>query len=138
MKTENVQVNTKESHPIFTDVNLTTGPNITNIAIFFVKDFLYWWYIQMPIFYLNKLERLSIVISDNLSILILLKNFFLPWKRHKSAVGYFMGITTKLFYLPIAIAIYLVIITGYIITIIAWLFLPPTAILFVLISLMFG
>ena len=92
----------------------------------------------MPIFYLNKIERISIVVSDQLSITILLKNFFLPWKRHRTLVGYFVGIIVKILYLPIAILIYLTTILAYAIIVLIWLLLPPITIVFVLISLIIG
>ncbi len=129
------QINTKESNPIFSDADFAKIPNISRLFIFFVKDFFYWWYIQMPIFYLEKLERISLVVADQLSISILFKNFFVPWKRHRSAVGYFIGILVKLLYLPIAIAIYLTIMIACALLIFVWVFLPPVAIIFVLISL---
>ncbi len=135
MKTEEAQLNTRESNPIFTDVNLNATSRVSNLIIFTIKDFFYWWYIQMPVFYLRRLERISIVISDQLSIAILFKKFFTPWKRHKSLIGYFIGILVKLCYLPIAIPLYLLIISTYIILVIAWLLLPPTTIIFIFISL---
>ncbi len=135
MKNDSLQINTKNSNPVFTDVDLASTPNFLNYITFTIKDLLYWWYIQMPIYYLKKLGRISTIVSDQLSIHILIRYFFLPWKRHKAAVGYFIGITTKLIYLPFALSIYLLAISGYSILILAWLLIPLVASLFILISL---
>lgn len=135
MRVEDVKINTKSSNPVFTDVDLDSTPNFLNYLSFWIKDLLFWWYVQMPVYYLKRLERVSVVALDQLSIIVLLKNFFLPWKRHKAVVGYFIGIITKLIYLPIAFALYLIIMALYILYILAWLFIPLIAIFFTFISL---
>ncbi len=135
MNEEKLQINTKSSNPVFTDTNLSSTPNFLNYLSFAVKDLLYWWYIQMPIYYFKKWGRVSTVMLDQLSITILLRYFFVPWKRHRAAVGYFIGITTKLLYLPIAITIYLLFMTAYLLLILSWLFIPLLSIFFTLISL---
>lgn len=130
-----IQTDTQASNPVFTEEDLSSSPNILNYASFTIRDLFYWWYIQMPIYYVKKLDRISTVISDQLSILILLRHFFLPWKRHKAAVGYFIGITIKLLYLPIAITLYLVGMAICISLFLFWLLIPPVAVLMTLISL---
>ena len=135
MKNDSLQINTKSNNPVFTEASLASTPNFLNYITFTIKDLLYWWYIQMPIYYLKKLGRVSTVISDQLSIHILIKHFFLPWKRHKAAVGYFIGITTKLIYLPVALSIYLAALGAYCLLIITWLLIPLVTIFFILISL---
>ncbi len=135
MEKKNLQIHTKSSNPVFSDMNLASTPNFLNYISFTIKDLLYWWYIQMPIYYIKKLGRVSTIVSDQLSIHILIRNFFLPWKRHKAAVGYFIGITTKLIYLPFAISIYLLSLSGYSILVITWLLIPLVASFFILISL---
>lgn len=89
----------------------------------------------MPIWHLRRLGRLSVVIDDFLSITVLIKNFFLPWHRDYSLIGYFFGILVKLLYLPIAIAIYILAILIYIALIIAWIALPIATMVFILISI---
>lgn len=135
MEKENLQINTKASNPIFSDQDFSNTPNFLSYISFSIKDLLYWWYVQMPIYYLKKLGRVSVVFSDQLSILILIKYFFVPWKRHKAAVGYFIGILTKLIYLPFAIALYLFAISLYCALILTWILIPLVAIIFTLISL---
>lgn len=135
MKNDNLQINTKSSNPVFTDVDLASTPNFLHYITFTIKDLLYWWYIQMPIYYLKKLGRVSTVISDQLSLHILIRYFFLPWKRHRAAVGYFIGITTKLIYLPIALSIYIITVSAYCLLIITWLLIPLVTTFFILISL---
>jgi len=135
MEKKNLQIHTKSSNPVFSDMDLASTPNFLNYISFTIKDLLYWWYVQMPIYYIKKLGRISTIMSDQLSIHILIRNFFLPWKRHKAAVGYFIGVTTKLIYLPFAISIYLLSLSGYSILIIIWLLIPLVASFFILISL---
>ncbi len=132
---EQVKINNKASNPVFTDEEFSSTPNFASYISFNTKDLLYWWYIQMPIYYLNKINRISTVVSDQLSIIVLLRNFFIPWKRHRAAVGYFIGILTKLMYLPFAIFIYLLVMATYLSFILIWLSIPPVTILFLLISL---
>ena len=135
MEKGNLQANTQASNPVFTDADLSSTPSFLSYISFSIKDFLYWWYIQMPIYYIKKLSRISTVISDQLSIGLLLKNFFIPWKRHRAAVGYFIGIMVKLFYLPIAFTLYLTAISTYCALIFIWLIIPLIAIFFTFISL---
>ncbi len=135
MRVEDIKINTKSTNPVFTDVDLASTPNFLNYLAFWIKDLLFWWYVQMPIYYLKKLERVSIIALDQLSIIVLLRNFFLPWKRHKAVVGYFIGIITKLIYLPIALTLYLATILLYALFILSWLLLPLIAIFFTFISL---
>jgi len=104
------------------------------IWIYSVQDFLKWWYVQMPLWHLRRLGRISVVVDDFLSITVLLKNFFLPWHRDYSFIGYFFGIIVKLLYLPIAIALYIIAVSIYIAWIIIWLALPIATSVFVLIS----
>lgn len=105
------------------------------IAIYTFQDFLKWWYVKMPIWHLRKLKRFSLVINDLFSITLLLRNFFLPWRRDPSLIGYFFGIVMKLFILPIGIVIYLLVMLCYLIVILAWLLLPIGTLTFILISL---
>jgi hypothetical protein len=135
MKQGNLQLNKKEDAPIFTDRGFVPSTNIFSYFSFTIRDLLYWWYIQMPILHLKKLNRISTVVSDQLSMRILFQNFFLPWKRHKSVVGYFIGITLKIVYFPIAIAIYTSAMILYLTFMLFWLLIPILAFFFTLISL---
>jgi hypothetical protein len=135
MKQGNLQLNKKDEIPILTDRGFVPSTNILSYLSFTIRDLLYWWYIQMPILHLKKLTRISVVVSDQLSIPILFKHFFLPWKRHKSAVGYFIGILLKILYLPIAISIYMFVIIVYISFMLFWLLVPILASFFTIISL---
>ncbi|MDD4381984.1 MAG: hypothetical protein PHE21_01395 [Candidatus Dojkabacteria bacterium] len=105
------------------------------IAIYTIQDFLKWWYVKMSMWHLRKLKRFSIVLNDQLSILLLLKNFFLPWRRDASLIGYFFGILIKLLFLPITISIYIISMLIYIIIILGWLILPVGTLTFILISI---
>ncbi len=117
---------------------LLTGTKVDSYAAIFlysIQDFLRWWYIKMPIWHLRKLNRLSTVVDDNLSLSILLRTFFIPWHRDYSVMGILFGIVMRILYLPIATAIYLVIITFYIFVILLWLFLPIATLTFIISSL---
>jgi hypothetical protein len=105
------------------------------IAIYTFQDFLRWWYIKMPMWHLRKLKRLSVFINDQFSISILLKNFFLPWKRDASLIGYVFGILMKLLLLPISISVYIISMLVYLAVIIGWLILPIGTLTFILISI---
>lgn len=114
------------------EININTYPQIVGI---WFKEFLTWWYIQMPIWHLRTLKRLILVIDDNLTISLLIQNFFLPWHRDKQIIGYVFGIMIKLIYLPIAISILLLGLLLYITFILLWLVIPPGSIYFLLITI---
>jgi hypothetical protein len=113
-------------------LNETKVSSYFEISLTFLNDFLKWWYIQMPIWHLRTLKRVIVVLDDNLSFSLLLRNFFLPWHRDKNILGYIVGISSKLFYLPIALTLILTISTAYLIFIIFWLLLPPSTIVFLI------
>lgn len=115
-------------------LNETKIDSISTILVFSFQDFLNWWYIKMPVWHLKRLARLSIVIDDQFSISLLLKNFFLPWHRDYSMIGVVFGIVMKLLYLPIAITIYLGTVVGYLVIILLWILLPIATIVFILTS----
>lgn len=105
------------------------------IFIYYIQDFLNWWYVKMPIWHLRTLGRISVVVDDNLSISLLFKNFFVPWRRDNSLMGYAFGFIIKSLYLPIAIVIYLSITTIYLFLIIIWVLLPVAIIVFIITSI---
>ncbi len=131
---KNGQVTTQQSNPIFSDIDLSKINNYSHLLVFLIKDFINWWYIQMPIFYISKLERISIVLLDKLSISILIKNFFLPYSEHKNTSKYLLSIILKLTYLPISLTLYLITNLIIITLIIFWLLLPIITLLFIIIS----
>lgn len=110
--------------------------NILNIVKHIFKEFLHWWYIKMSIWHLRMLGRISLILDDNLSISLLLKNFFLPWHRDFSLIGYVFGVSIKILFLPIAIFTYLLFTLIYILAILLWLVLPPVTLFFIFKSLM--
>lgn len=105
------------------------------IFLFFIQDFLNWWYVKMPLRHLRKFGRLSTVFDDNLSITLLIGTFFVPWHRDKSIMGYLFGILIRLLYLPIAISIYSITMIVSFVLILIWLLLPLVAIIFTVISI---
>ena len=105
------------------------------IFLFFIQDFLNWWYVKMPLRHLRKFGRLSTVFDDNLSITLLIGTFFVPWHRDKSIMGYLFGILIRLLYLPIAISIYSITMIVSFVLIVIWLLLPLVAIIFTVISI---
>lgn len=104
------------------------------IFLFTVQDFLRWWYIKMPIWHLKRIFRLSVVVDDQFSISLLIKNFFLPWHRDYSAMGYLFGIVMKILFLPIGISIYLIAMLTYLSVFFLWLIIPIGTVVFVIIS----
>lgn len=105
------------------------------IFIFYIQDFLSWWYVKMPLRQLRVLGRLSTILDDNLSISLLLRNFFVPWHRDRTVFGLIFGIVIKILYLPIAITLYLIGLTTYFLCILLWLILPIGTIIFIIMSL---
>jgi len=100
------------------------------------KQFIRWWYTKMSMWHLKMLGRISVFLDDNLSITLLLKNFFLPWHRDFSFIGYVFGILIKILYLSIAVGIYLLFCTMYTALILVWFLLPPVTLLFIFKSLL--
>ena len=105
------------------------------IFLFFIQDFLNWWYVKMPLRHLRKFGRLSTVLDDNLSITLPIGTFFVPWHIDKSIMGYLFGILIRLLYLPIAISIYSITMIVSFVLIVIWLLLPLVAIIFTVISI---
>lgn len=114
--------------------NYTKLNTFTKIFIYNIKDFFYWWYIQMPTLYFRSLGRVLLIIDDNFSIGLLIQTFFVPWKRDKHLIGYAMGIAIRLLYLPFAITIYIITLLIYIILILFWILIPIMSVLFIFIS----
>ena len=110
----------------------------SNIVIvgYTLRQFIRWWYAKMSIWHLKMLGRISVFLDDNLSITLLLRNFFLPWHRDFSFIGYVFGILIKVLYLPIAISIYIFFCIIYIALILVWFLLPPVTLLFIFKSLL--
>lgn len=113
----------------------TKVDNSLVIFTYTLKEFSYWWYVRMLYWHLRMLGRISIIIDDNLSISLLIKNFFLPWHRDFSLIGWTFGILIKLIYLPIAIVTYTLLISIYIVVILLWLLLPPATLVFIIRSI---
>ena len=116
-------------------LNETKVNSYFEITLIFLNDFLKWWYIQMPIWHLRTLKRILVVLDDNLSFSLLLRNFFLPWHRDKNILGYFVGITSKIFYLPLAFGLIGAITISYLAFMLLWLLLPPSTIIFIIRSI---
>ncbi len=110
--------------------------NILTIIKHTVREFLNWWYVKMSVWHLRMLFRVSTILDDNLSISLLLKNFFLPWHRDFSLIGYVFGILIKILYLPIAVVIYLLFTLLYLLLICIWLLLPIVTVIYILKSLL--
>lgn len=113
----------------------TKVDNSLVIFTYTLKEFSYWWYVRMLYWHLRMLGRISIIINDNLSISLLIKNFFLPWHRDFSLIGWTFGILIKIIYLPIAIVTYMLLISIYIVVILLWLLLPAATIIFIIRSI---
>ena len=131
MKTENKLVDNSGQQLL----HEITVDSFATIFFFSFQDFLRWWYIKMPLWHLRRLLRLSIVIDDQFSISLLIKNFFVPWHRDYSVIGYVFGIVMKILYLPLAITMYILCLISYVIVFFLWLILPIASLVFVIISL---
>jgi len=123
----------QETGPLFkeqTDIAITS----TSLLLENIKDFFYWWYIQMPIYYILSIRRIHIVLMDILSIKLLLKNFLTPWQRKYTFINLSLGIIMKIIYLPIAISLYTLIIVSASLLFILWILLPLLTIVFLVLT----
>jgi hypothetical protein len=125
-------INNQTGQQLLTDTQTDPYPQI---AIYSIQDFLKWWYVKMLIWHLRKFKRVIIVVDDQLSISLLAKNFFVPWHRDRSAIGYVFGIVMKIIYLPIALTIFLLTMGIYLGIIGIWLILPIGTLVFIITSI---
>lgn len=105
--------------------------NYVEVFLIWVQDFLVWWYLQIPYKLIQFLKRFILVIDDSFSFSIITHNFFSPWRKDRSIAGWFMGIATKVMYLPIIISFILI---GSLIVcsfLIVWIIIPPFCIAFI-------
>jgi uncharacterized membrane protein len=110
--------------------------NLLVIFSYSLQEFLYWWYVRMPLWHLRMLSRISTLADDNLSLSLLIKNFLLPWHRDYSLIGYVFGILIKVIYLPVAFIVYIFANLVYVLVILGWLLLPPATIFFIIRSIL--
>ena len=106
---------------IFQDENYSSTESIIND---WFKDLIHWWYISMPVWFVLSLRRVVTVIDDQLSISLLIANFFIPWHRDGTFVGYFIGLVMKLIFIPIGLVVLITTIVIYITFLIIWCILP--------------
>jgi hypothetical protein len=97
-----------------------------------IRSFFSWWYLEMPMWYVGLIQRIALICDDTLSISLLLKTFFVPWRRDYSWIGHFFGITLRILYLPIAILITISLLLTLFIVAILWALLPIAAAYFLL------
>lgn len=89
----------------------------------------------MPIWFIVSLRKTTEVISDKLSLNLLVETFFVPWHRDNSALGKVIGVVMRLIAIPIALFVDLTVIVGYIAFILLWLALPIMTIFFIISTL---
>lgn len=102
---------------------------------YYIQDFLSWWYVKMPSRYLRIFGRLATVLDDNLSISLLIRNFFVAWHRDRTIFGFIFGMVIKILYLPFALIPFILILILYLVFILSWLMLPIGTIIFIIMSL---
>jgi hypothetical protein len=116
-----------------TDIPQKGSVNITfELILSQFQDFLLWWYKEMPIWYVGLIQRVSVIADDTLSISLLLKTFFVPFRKDYTWIGYFFGIVLRLLYLPLAIMITLALLATLILAAVIWALLPLGATYFLL------
>ena len=116
-----------ESGPLFQE-QTNISINQSSLLLENTKDFFYWWYIQMPIYYALTFRRINVVLKDKLSIQLLLKHFTTPWQRRYELPFIILGLIIKILYLPIAIVFYYLIMLFVIALFLLWLLLPMVSI----------
>lgn len=102
---------TMQNVSIIYEQNLSNAVGPARFLTFTIKDFLVWWYGYTIPRLLAILKRALLLADDRLSLSLLLKNFFVPWHRDRSPVGYAVGIIVRLLYLPIGFSFALLIIS---------------------------
>lgn len=133
LKTEPVDA-ARTFNPVFTDADLTRYNSLIKLVIFVIEDFFFWWYIQMPIFYLQKYKRTLEVVNDQLSLTLLARTFLVPWHRDYKFVGYFIGISMRVLYIPIALLIFLLVMSSFAAFILGWILLPLLSVVMIILS----
>lgn len=104
----------------------------SSLLISEVKEFLLWWYVEMPAWYISLIQRIVLICDDTLSISLLFKTFFIPWHRDYSMVGRGFGIAMRLLYLPVALSLTLGLVVIFTAVAIAWALLPFIAVISIL------
>jgi hypothetical protein len=123
----------EETGPLFQEhTNIAITQN--SLLLENIKDFFYWWYIQMPLYYLLSIRRINIVLVDFFSIKLLIRNFFTPWQRKYTPQNIFIGVTMKIIYLPIAIIIYVVTTAITYLLFLLWILLPLLTLIFLVLT----
>jgi hypothetical protein len=67
-----------------------------------IKNFSQWWFVNKLRNRLRAVKRVTFILNDRFSITLLMHNFFKPWRRDDSMLGYIMGIIVKSLYIPFA------------------------------------
>lgn len=124
--------NSPEIGHAYIEKNLNEIGSLPEMIFFTMKDFLFWWYIQMPQKIAQSIVRILVYVDDQFSISLLFSTFLIPWKRDMTAVGYFMGIIVRIIYLPLSLIIYLVTLILSFFTFLFWVLLPPVTIFFII------
>lgn len=104
----------------------------SNIILQEISSFFYWWYIEVPSWYLGFFQRIALICDDSFSISLLLRTFFVPWHRDSSWIGRMFGILIRIIYLPIAICLTLIILLILFTIAAIWAVLPLLAVLSIL------
>lgn len=126
---------TQITNPAFTHQELAKEGSKIGLFVFTIKDFLFWWYLQMPVWYLVSLKRVILVLSDKLSLTLLLQTFSIPWHRDYRALGIVMGYVMRFFVIPMDLLIILLVILVYLFFILVWAALPIISIFFIITSI---
>lgn len=99
-----------------------------------VKAFFAWWYVEMPTWYVGLIQRVALVCDDTFSVSLLIRTFFVPWRRDYSWVGRFMGILIRIIYIPITLLLTLTVLAVLLAIAIAWAVIPAVSIYFLIMS----
>jgi len=123
----------QETGPLFheqTNIAITH----TSLLLENIKDFFYWWYIQMPVYYILSIHRINVVLIDIFSIKLLLRNFFTPWQRKYNVINMVIGLIMKILYLPPVIFLYTLVIISSWSFFIIWILLPILTTIFLVLT----
>jgi hypothetical protein len=113
-----------------TDISRPPHKAVLSTGIFIreIPAFIYWWYVEMPTWYMGFIQRIAVLLDDTFSISLLVKTFFVPFHRDTSWVGRGFGIGIRLVYIPLALLISLLILALLTAVTLFWAFLPVISI----------
>lgn len=117
--------------PLYLNYMSNENVSLSKIILLTLYDFFDWWYIESPVRLSKYIGRISEVTLDQLSIVALLRTFFVPWHRDYRPLGRLMGLVMRLLYVPIALVIYILVMSFSLLILFGWILLPIVTVIMI-------